>query len=207
MPSEKAALLAASSRLVPARDRRGGLLPTLWLFADDARTPNLPAVLAGLPREVGIVLRGRAAQGPIPRGRVVAVSGRLRPGCGLHLPSAQLKSPPFGWRQSPFVTAAVHGLADAVRARRLGVAIGFVSPVFATLSHPGAPALGRARAMRLARMLPAAGLLGGIRAAGVRGLPVAALGAIEALLPQRFSMFQNTITGAGSTPVTAARRA
>lgn len=182
MPSEKAALLAASSRLVPARDRRGRKLPTLWLFSDDARTPDLGIVLAGLPRTVGVVLRGRAARGPVPAGRTVAISGRVHPGCGLHLPSACLGRPPAAWRRAPFVTAAVHGVGDAVRARRLGVAIGFVSPVFATRSHPGARFLGRARAMRLARLLPAAGLLGGITGARVRGLRVAALGAIEALL-------------------------
>jgi len=184
MGSEKAALLSASRRLRAARDRQGRALPRLWLFTDDSRTPDLGAVLAGLPRSVGVVLRGRAAQGPVPRGRVVAVAGRLRPGCGLHLPSALLGRPPFGWRRARFVTGAVHALPQALRARRLGVAIGFVSPVFPTASHPGAPVLGRLRAMRIARLLPAAGLLGGIGAARVRGLRVAAFGAIEALLDQ-----------------------
>jgi len=184
MGSEKAALLSASSRLRAARDRRGHALPRLWLFADDSRTPDLAAVLAGLPRSVGVVLRGQAARGPLPRGRVVAVAGGLRPSCGLHLPSALLMCPPFGWRSARFVTAAVHDVKQALRARGLAVAIGFVSPLFPTASHPGAPALGRLRAMRLARLLPAAGLLGGVRAARVRGLRVAAFGAIEALLDQ-----------------------
>jgi thiamine-phosphate pyrophosphorylase len=181
MAAEKAALIAASRRLSPALDRRGRRLPTLWLFADDRRTRDLAAVLAGLPREVGVVLRGRAACGPVPRGRVVAVAGRLRARCGLHLPSARLTRPPLGWQRAPFVTAAVHNVIEAVRARRRGVAIGFVSPVFPTASHPGARTLGRIRAMRIARMLPAAGLLGGITAARVRGLRVRAFGAIEAL--------------------------
>lgn len=184
MQAEKAALLAASRRLRPARDRRGRKLPTLWLFADDLRTPDLGAALASLPRMVGVVLRGRAASGAIPPGRVVAVAGRLRAGCGLHLSSALLGSPPIGWRRARFVTAAVHDAAQAMRARRLGVAIGFVSPVFATASHPGAAGLGRLRAQRIARLLPRAGLLGGIRADRVRGLSVAAFGAIEALVDQ-----------------------
>lgn len=183
MDAEKAALLAASRRLVPARDRRGRKLPTLWLFTDDVRTPALAAVLAGLPRSVGVVLRGRAAGGPVPRGRVVAVAGRLRPGCGLHLPSALLKRPPFGWRRAPFATAAVHSVPQAMSAVRRGVAIGFVSPVFPTRSHPGAPVLGRLRAQRIARLLPRAGLLGGVTAARARGMRAAAFGAIEALLP------------------------
>ncbi|MCC7281273.1 MAG: thiamine phosphate synthase [Acetobacteraceae bacterium] len=184
MHPEKAALLAASRRLHPACDRRGRKLPALWLFADDSRVPDPAAVLAGLPRSVGVVLRGRAAAGPIPRGRVVAVAGRLRPGCGLHLPASLLRRPPFGWRRARFVTAAVHGVAEAVRARRLGVAIGFVSPLFATASHPGARPLGRLRAARIAHLLPAAGFLGGVSAARVRGFSPAAFGAIEALLDQ-----------------------
>lgn len=141
-------------------------------------------MLAALPRDVGVVLRGRAVAGPAPRGRVVAVAGQVRLGCGLHLPSVLLRRPPFGWRRAPFVTAAVHDVPQAVRARKLGMAIGFVSPVFPTRSHPGAPALGRMRAMRLARLLPAAGLLGGIVAARVCGLRVAAFGAIDALTDQ-----------------------
>jgi thiamine-phosphate pyrophosphorylase len=180
MPPEKAALLAASRRLVAARDRRGRRLPTLWLFTDDSRTPDVPEALAGLPRAVGVVLRGQARELGVP-GRVVAVAGVVRRGCGLHLPSALLARPPFGWRRAPFVTAAVHDVPQAARARRLGVAIGFVSPVFPTASHPGSRVLGRLRAMRLARLLPAAGLLGGVSAGRVRGLRVAALGAIEAL--------------------------
>jgi thiamine-phosphate pyrophosphorylase len=180
--SEKAALLAASRRLGFARDRRGRKLPRLWLFADDLRTPDLAAVLGGLPREVGVVLRGRWAKAALPRGRVVAVAGLVRPGAGLHLPSRLLARPPFGWRRAPFVTAAVHSVPEAVRARRLGVAIGFVSPVFATASHPGARVLGRMRAAALARVLNEAGFLGGIRADRVRGLRGVAFGAIEALV-------------------------
>jgi thiamine-phosphate pyrophosphorylase len=191
MPPEKAALLAASSRLRPARDRRGRTLPTLWLFTDDARTPDVAAVLAGLPRAVGVVLRGAARRLAVP-GRSVAVAGRLRAGAGLHLPSALLARPPLGWRRAPFVTAAVHSVPQAVRARRLGVAIGFVSPVFATASHPGARPLGRLRAMRIARLLPAAGLVGGVSAARVRGLRVAALGAIEALANAQPKVFSRS---------------
>ena len=182
MASEKAALLAASRRLRAARDRRGRRLPTLWLFTDDARTPDPSASLAALPAGVGVVLRGRATRGQLPRGRAVAIAGLVRAGCGLHLSSALLARPPLGWRRARFLTAAVHSAPQAVRARRLGVAIGFVSPVFPTASHPGAPVLGRLRAMRIARMLPSAGLLGGIAAARVRGLGVAAFGAIEALV-------------------------
>lgn len=169
----------------PARDRRGRKLPTLWLFTDDSRTPDVDAALAVLAASVGVVLRGKALAA-FPTGRTVAVAGDVRRalalGAGLHLPSALLARPPFGWRRCRFLTAAVHGVPDAVRARRLGVAIGFVSPVFPTGSHPGAPALGPARAHRLARHLPQAGFLGGIGATRSRHLGGVAWGAIDGLV-------------------------
>lgn len=187
MRTEKAALAAASSRLRPARDRRGRKLPTLWLFTDDARTPD-PQALAGLAPAAGVVLRG-AARAWAPRGRVLAVSADARRaralGAGLHLPGALLARPPFGWRHCRFLTAAVHDGRAAVRARRLGVAIGFISPVFPTASHPGAPCLGTLRARRLARLLGGrAGFLGGITAGRARGLGGVAWGAVAALLDQ-----------------------
>lgn len=187
MRTEKAALAAASSRLRAARDPLGRRLPTLWLFTDDRRTPD-PEALETLPRGTGVVLRG-VARAWCPRGRVLAVAGDARRalalGAGLHLPGALLARPPFGFRRCRFLTAAVHDGRAAVRARRLGVAIGFVSPVFATASHPGAPPLGLFRARRIAKLLRGhAGFLGGIRPGRVRGLGGVAWGAIEALLDQ-----------------------
>ncbi len=185
MATDSASLVAASRRLRPARDARGRPLPRLWLFTDDLRTPDLGAVLATLPTGVGVVLRG-TARAAAPSRHTVAVAGDARRalalGAGLHLPSALLMRPPFGWRRCRFVTAAVHTVPDAVRARRLGVAIGFVSPVFATRSHPGGRVLGRLGACRLARHLPQAGFLGGLVKGRVRGLNGVAWGAIEALL-------------------------
>jgi thiamine-phosphate pyrophosphorylase len=185
MASDSAWLLAASRKLRPARDATGGKLPTLWLFTDDTRTPDVDVALATLPTRVGVVLRGRA-RAAAPGRHTVAVAGdvgrALALGAGLHLPSVLLARPPFGWRRCRFVTAAIHTVPDAVRARRLGVAIGFVSPVFATRSHPGARVLGRLGARRVARHLPQAGFVGGLAKHSTRGLKGVAWGAIDALL-------------------------
>lgn len=191
MGPDSAALIAASRRLRAARDRRGRKLPTLWLFADDARTPDLAARLATLPGELGLVLRSRdparlAALAVAARGRVASVTDArlaLRHGLGLHLSAVRLRCPPFGWRRAAFLTAAAHNAAEVRLARRMRVAIAFVSPIFATASHPGAKALG---VLRAARMGAGVGLLGGINARTVRrlrALRAVAYGAVGGLAP------------------------
>ncbi len=166
------------------------MLPRLWLFADDARTPDLAGRIAALPRAVGLVLRARdksrlATLAVAARGRVAAITDlrlALRHGLGLHLPGARLRRPPFGWRRAKFLTAAAHDGAELRAAKRLGVAIAFVSPVFPTASHPGARALGVVGA---ARFGPGVGLLGGIDALSVRrlrGLRAVAYGAVGGLI-------------------------
>ncbi|MBV1901499.1 MAG: thiamine phosphate synthase [Kordiimonadaceae bacterium] len=82
---------------------------------------------------------------------------------GLHLPSYKLASPPqltgFG-----LVSAACHTRGDLRRAQQVGVDFALVSPVFPTMSHPGAPCLG---VHRLARLIKGA------------HVPVVALGGIN----------------------------
>jgi thiamine-phosphate pyrophosphorylase len=84
-----------------------------------------------------------------------------------------------------FVTSSAHGLADLRRAARAGADLAFLSPVYATASHPGAAYLGSARWSRLARAPPVAvAALGGIDGASVRRLPAGrchCVGAIGAL--------------------------
>ncbi|MBL26573.1 MAG: hypothetical protein CMM50_03345 [Rhodospirillaceae bacterium] len=91
----------------------------------------------------------------------------------------------IGHRRGWVTTAAAHGLAALMGAGRLGVDAAFLSPVFATGSHPGASALGPVRLARLVRKSPCAVYaLGGIdcrtaarlQRSGVCG--VAAIGAV-----------------------------
>jgi thiamine-phosphate pyrophosphorylase len=72
-------------------------------------------------------------------------------------------------------SAAVHSLAEGIAARRRGVDMIFVSPIFATRSHPDAAALGPRHAAAIARHvgLPAIAL-GGMNARRFR--PLKALG-------------------------------
>ena len=79
-----------------------------------------------------------------------AVGARL-----VHQPEGPILGLPF--------SRPVHDEGEAVAARDEGAALVFVSPVFATRSHPGAPALGEKAAARLA---------------GIAGCPAVALGGV-----------------------------
>ncbi|MDR3539331.1 MAG: thiamine phosphate synthase [Acetobacteraceae bacterium] len=174
-------------------------LPTLWLFTDAVRLPDPRPAARRLPcGRAGIVLRhddtpGRAALGRdlarICRVRrlVLVVAGDLRLAAtlraGVHLRAGSWPGP---LRPRGPVTSSAHNAADLHRAHRAGADLAFLSPVFPTASHPGAPALGPANWARIVRQagLPVAAL-GGIDGRTVRRLPIrlcAGVGAIGALV-------------------------
>ncbi|WP_230164346.1 thiamine phosphate synthase [Roseomonas sp. CECT 9278] len=162
--------------------RRGGP-PWLWLFSDPLRLPDPLAAAARLPRGAGVVARGvdpevLAALAVLARRRglalVVAGDGRagLALGGGVHVPDrrptrhllplllARRAGAPGAW-----LTMAAHGGAGAAaRARRLRPDLVFLSPIFPTASHPGAPALGPLR------WAAAAGRLGGVATGRAKGV-------------------------------------
>jgi thiamine-phosphate pyrophosphorylase len=175
-----------------------GSVPPLWLFTDSRRLPDPRAAVAHLPRGLaGVVFRhdndpNRAALGRdlarICRARRLAlvVAGDVRLAAalraGVHLRGGHW---PGLLRPRGFVTSSAHGFADLRRAARAGASLAFLSPVFATASHPGAPALGPTRWSGLARQSPiTVAALGGIDGTSVRRLPLGfcrAVGAIGAL--------------------------
>jgi thiamine-phosphate pyrophosphorylase len=173
--------------------------PPLWLFTDSVRLPEPLAAAARLPKGLaGVVFRhdgvaGRAALGrklaAICRARrlalVVAGDARLAAalGAGVHLRGGRW--PDVVRPRRRLLTSSAHGTAELRRAARAGADLVFLSPAFATASHPGAGALGPARWSSLARrtVLPVAAL-GGIDGASMRRLPrllCAGAGAIGAL--------------------------
>jgi thiamine-phosphate pyrophosphorylase len=176
--------------------RRAGGLPTLWLFTDARRLPDpLPAVRR-LPLGAGVVFRhdGLAGRGELgrrlaaacrERRLVLVVAGDWRLamalGAGLHLRAGRW---PGRGQRGGLITSSAHSMAELARARRAGARLAFLSPAFATASHPGAEALGAARWAGMARR---AGLsvaaLGGVDGRRVRrlGPDCVAAGAIGAL--------------------------
>ncbi len=176
--------------------RRGRALPALWLFSDPVRLPDPRAAAARLPRGAGVVARGAApgvlrALAALARRRglalLVAGDGRaaLALRAGLHLPERRGGAgllPFLAARRAgaPFaaLSLAAHGGArGAARARRLRPDLVFLSPLFPTASHPGAPALGPLRWLAAARRAGApAAALGGVAAARLGRVPGRAAG-------------------------------
>ncbi len=196
------ARLAAWARAVKARRAKAGLpfVPPLWLFTDPVRLADPREAVARLPRGLaGVVLRGDGAPGRAALARDIAgicrarrlllsVAGDWRLAAAHHAGvHARGGHRPAGMtRGLRLLTASVHDRADAVRARRGGVAVAFISPVFPTRSHPGARPLGPARWAVLANWAGQgrAAALGGIDTSRIRRLPLRlcrAAGAIGAL--------------------------
>ncbi len=180
--------------------------PPLWLFSDPARMPDLLEIVRTLPPGLcgpglcGVVFRhdsapDRASLGAalaaLCRARKIAlvVAGGTRLAAALHAGVHLRGGQRHGFLPLPrhaLVTASAHNQAQLHRAKRAGAKIIFISPVFSTASHPGAPVLGiygfHALARRAGRAKPFA--LGGIEGNAVRrlGKSCAGAGAIEALL-------------------------
>jgi thiamine-phosphate pyrophosphorylase len=103
---------------------------------------------------------------------------------GVHFPEARAGEL-FGWRaRRPdwFVTASAHSLKAAARAQTLGADAVFVSPVFATKSHPDRVALTpvRFRLMTTQLRVPVYAL-GGIDVGTIRELAGARLAGVAAI--------------------------
>lgn len=150
--------------------------PRQWLMTDERMGGRLWDAVARLPDGgSGIVLRHHAvparerralavrlAEICADRGLTFGVAGNseLAEALGaefVHNPAAAIDGP---------FSMSVHDLDQALKARRRGAALVFISPVFPTRSHPGAAALGPGAASSLAE---AAGMpaiaLGGMTAA------------------------------------------
>jgi thiamine-phosphate pyrophosphorylase len=194
--------LAKTARGLNLRSPAARGLPALWLISDTVRLPDPLAAAARLPRGAGVVFRhydhparsalaGELAALCRRRGLVLSIAGDARlarrvRAQGLHLPEARMAEAAtpavadFG-----LITAAAHSRAATDRAASLGIDAVFLSPVFATSSHPGAPVLGAAGFARIARAARCAVFaLGGIGAANadaLTGSGAAGLAAIGAL--------------------------
>jgi thiamine-phosphate pyrophosphorylase len=181
------------------KQRRRCALPPLWFFTDAARLPDpLPALRQLPPGLCGVVFRHDDAPDRAALGRriaalcrvrrlmlVVAGDARLaaRLQAGLHLRGGRR-----GAMKLPrLVTASAHDVREVARARRAGVHLLFISPVYVTKSHIGAPILRPAGWRRLVRRAGArcSAALGGIDGHTIRGLgpDCVAAGAIEAFFP------------------------
>ena len=135
--------------------------PRAWLMTDERMGERLWEAIDRLPiKHAGIVFRHYATE---PNARA-ALAGRIADLChrrSLSLAVARDQDlaravhanlvhnplqPPV---RLPF-SRSVHSLEEAQEARAAGAELVFVSPVFATSSHPGQEPLGTTRARRIA---------------------------------------------------------
>ena len=148
-------------------------LPQQWLFSDERLRVGVARLAATLPPGSGIVLRHdslasgtrwrllrRLMRVARARGLTVLIAGtpdmaRRWGADGVHLRQHDARRAAQGHRLGLSVTMPVHDAREARRARRArrAQAVGvFISPLYPTRSHPGAPALGPAAWLRLARL-------------------------------------------------------
>ncbi len=177
--------------------------PALALMTDDERLADPLAAALALPRGSMVVVRARDAIRRADLAKAIMKLSRLRSlivliaddaalavSCdadGLHLPEACLGDASHQRARHPrwLISASVHSLAALGRAMRLPVDAVFLSPVFATKSHPGRAALTPVRANLIARAarVPVYAL-GGVNAHNAGRLAesfagIAAIGALD----------------------------
>jgi thiamine-phosphate pyrophosphorylase len=145
-------------------------------MTDERLGDGLWAALRRLPRGSGVVFRHYATPAAERRAlfrRVVRVARArglvvVRAGVGAGVGEDGVHG---GARGRGLRTAPAHDRREAVAAVRRGAKVLFVSPVFATRSHPGATVLGECEARRIAQGLPVVSIaLGGMDARRFRRL-------------------------------------
>lgn len=164
--------------------------PVVWLMTDERTGDALLPALRRLPPGSGVVFRHYSLERRDRRTLFVRVR-RIARARGLTLVVAR----PAGVGRAHGVhgtargeglrTWPAHDRRQAVAGARAGAALLFVSPVHPTRSHPGAPALGPARAAAIGRGLgPKLIALGGMtpkRFRAARALGFHGWAAIDAL--------------------------
>ena len=172
---------------------------SLAFLTDAARIPDPAPILAALPAGTGVVYRDydtvgridqacRYADFCIERDLVFYVAGDVglaeRAGAhGVHLPARMATEAPE-IPEGMLLSVSCHNAEEILGAEDLGADSLFLSPVFATASHPGAKTLGveAFKALTAESSTPVLAL-GGVteeNAAQLKGPNVAGFGAIGA---------------------------
>ena len=154
--------------------KRRQSLPRLWLMTDERQGDTLWRALERLPRGGGIVFRHYSLPGA-ERGRLFEKVRRIARARGQIL---LVGGPPLaggdgthGRAGRGLRSASVHNLRELKAAERAGADFVFLSPVYATRSHPGARPLGPYRFALIAHQAKVPVIaLGGMDAEKARAL-------------------------------------
>lgn len=152
---------------------------TPWLMTDERLGRGLFDAIDRVPAGGGVVFRhdriaerarlaAQVADHCRKRGLALAVAGDVALAQEV---GAQMVHRPVGPTDLP-ISLPVHDEKEAMLANERRAAMVFVSPVFPTKSHPGAPSLGIERAVALARLCRAPAIaLGDMDETKFRELP------------------------------------
>jgi thiamine-phosphate pyrophosphorylase len=164
--------LARQAARLNLSSRYAGRVSPLILMTDDDRLVDPGAAAANLPRGSTVIVRSRDAERrerlavrileiSRTRGLLVLIADdpvlALRLGAdGIHLPERRANLAPRWRARKPgwFITTAAHSLFAVVRAGSFGIDAVVLSPVLATVSHPGVRPLSPARANLIATHSP-----------------------------------------------------
>lgn len=142
--------------------RRHPPIPRIWLMTDERMGDGLWAALERLPRGSGVVFRHYGLPADVRRALFRKVARIARKRMLVLIPAGKDRLAPGIRGRRP---APAHSRREAIAAIRAGADALFVSPVFATRSHPGVRPLGRVRFGLLVQGL---------------GVPIIALGGMDA---------------------------
>lgn len=156
--------------------------PTAWLMTDERLGERLgEAIDRAATRGAGIIVRHHAsapeqrraiAEQVLARGATLGIARDV--GLARELGAALVHNPSEEAGGLAF-SLSVHDEAEAISASGRHPALVFISPVYRTRSHPGAPELGPGRALELMRLASRPAItLGGMDQA--RGEALMALG-------------------------------
>ena len=154
--------LAELAKRLNSKNARGLGLPPLVMITDSARLPDPLSAVARLPRGSAVLLRDYNLPSRDELAHELATLCRrhhlklliagdaalaIRVGAaGLHLPEERIsESRRWRHRRRWLITASAHSREALRRAKMAGVNAAFLSPVFATGSHPTQPPLGSKR--------------------------------------------------------------
>lgn len=135
-------------------------LPRIWLMTDERFGDELVATIARLPRGSGVIFRHYS----LAIGERRCLFGKVRKECRKHdhlillagepllarLWAADGYHGPHRNKGGMLHSMSVHNMRELLHARQMDADMIFISPVFATASHPGTPKLGAAGFRRLA---------------------------------------------------------
>jgi thiamine-phosphate pyrophosphorylase len=131
--------------------------PTAWLLTDERLGTDLDHAMArAAAAGAGILVRHHGSSAAERRGiakKAVALGSFVAVARDVALAKSVgamfVHNPDGECLELPF-SLSVHDAAEASRAAACGAALAFVSPVYPTRSHPGAPTLGEVGAIALA---------------------------------------------------------